>query len=175
MKQIRIRIRQSAQTFQEARGYVIRKLFRHFQDIRTAKDVEKQIIQYTKHKLQTSYSNELLSWNDINVRRTYCRKARSIIFNLSSKDSIQPLQTNSLVSMTPREWCPSLWEPIYKKFSDREKLSLIMDSDDTHQGILQCEQCRGYKTRYTTLQTRSADEPMTVYATCLECMSHWTL
>jgi DNA-directed RNA polymerase subunit M/transcription elongation factor TFIIS len=168
-------IRHAAQTFPEAREYVIRKLFLYFQDVKTAKNVEKQIMEYTKHKLQNVNSQELLSWNDIQVRRTYCRKARSIIYNLSSKNSLKPAQTDSITSRTPREWCPSLWEPIYKKFSDREKLSLIMDSEDTHQGILQCEQCFSYRTRYIELQTRSADEPMTVYATCLDCMSHWTL
>ena len=33
--------------------------------------------------------------------------------------------------------------------------------------------CRTYKTTYYQLQTRSADEPLTTFVTCLKCNKRW--
>jgi DNA-directed RNA polymerase subunit M/transcription elongation factor TFIIS len=40
-------------------------------------------------------------------------------------------------------------------------------------GLFKCWKCRGYKTTYYELQTRSADEPMTVFITCHDCDITW--
>lgn len=42
-----------------------------------------------------------------------------------------------------------------------------------YKGIFLCNKCKGYKTTYYELQTRSADEPMTVFVTCHECDITW--
>jgi len=36
-----------------------------------------------------------------------------------------------------------------------------------------CSKCKGQKTSSYALQTRSADEPMTVFVTCLTCGKRW--
>ena len=36
-----------------------------------------------------------------------------------------------------------------------------------------CSKCKGTKTSSYALQTRSADEPMTVFVTCLTCGKRW--
>lgn len=36
-----------------------------------------------------------------------------------------------------------------------------------------CFKCEQRKCTYFQLQTRSADEPMTTFVTCLSCDSHW--
>lgn len=45
--------------------------------------------------------------------------------------------------------------------------------DEEYEGIFKCRKCNSKKTTYYQLQTRSADEPMTTYVTCLECDNHW--
>jgi transcription elongation factor S-II len=40
-------------------------------------------------------------------------------------------------------------------------------------GMFKCGKCRSDKTTYYQLQTRSADEPMTTFVTCLNCMKKW--
>jgi transcription elongation factor S-II len=40
-------------------------------------------------------------------------------------------------------------------------------------GMFKCSKCKSDKTTYYQLQTRSADEPMTTFVTCLNCMKKW--
>ena len=35
--------------------------------------------------------------------------------------------------------------------------------------------CREYKATYYQMQTRSADEPMTTFLTCLKCNKKWKM
>ena len=46
-------------------------------------------------------------------------------------------------------------------------------NEKDYKGIFKCNKCRGYKTTYYELQTRSADEPMTVFVTCHVCKLTW--
>ena len=54
---------------------------------------------------------------------------------------------------------------------EREKASMVHDDDYT--GIFVCRKCKSKKTSYYQLQTRSADEPMTTYVTCIGCGNKW--
>ena len=36
-----------------------------------------------------------------------------------------------------------------------------------------CRKCRSKKCTYYELQTRSADEPMTLFITCIDCGTKW--
>jgi DNA-directed RNA polymerase subunit M/transcription elongation factor TFIIS len=54
---------------------------------------------------------------------------------------------------------------------EREKASMVHDDDYT--GIFVCRKCKSRKTTYYQLQTRSADEPMTTYVTCIGCGNKW--
>ena len=54
---------------------------------------------------------------------------------------------------------------------EKEKASMVHDDDYT--GIFVCRKCKSRKTTYYQLQTRSADEPMTTYVTCIGCGNKW--
>lgn len=40
-------------------------------------------------------------------------------------------------------------------------------------GEFTCSRCKGTKTSHYSMQTRSSDEPMTVFVTCLTCRKRW--
>ena len=40
-------------------------------------------------------------------------------------------------------------------------------------GMFTCGRCKSDQTTYYQLQTRSADEPMTTFVSCLECGNRW--
>jgi transcription elongation factor S-II len=45
--------------------------------------------------------------------------------------------------------------------------------DDDYEGQFKCGKCKSKKTDYYQMQTRSADEPMTTYVTCMACGNRW--
>lgn len=45
--------------------------------------------------------------------------------------------------------------------------------DEEYTGVFKCGKCKSTKTSYYQMQTRSADEPMTTYVTCINCGQHW--
>ena len=57
-----------------------------------------------------------------------------------------------------------------KKDLEREKAKAI---DEDYTGLFKCGKCKSIKTTYYQMQTRSADEPMTTYVTCMNCGSKW--
>ena len=42
-------------------------------------------------------------------------------------------------------------------------------------GLFKCPKCKFRKTTYYSMQTRSADEPMTNFITCLNCNHRWKI
>ena len=40
-------------------------------------------------------------------------------------------------------------------------------------GFYKCPRCKGMKTDFYLMQTRSADEPMTTFANCFDCGNSW--
>jgi DNA-directed RNA polymerase subunit M/transcription elongation factor TFIIS len=67
--------------------------------------------------------------------------------------------------------------PMAQAILKNKKLDLEMEEikarEKDYEGILQCRKCKSKKTDYYQLQTRSADEPMTTYATCKNCGLKW--
>lgn len=56
-----------------------------------------------------------------------------------------------------------------------KKWEPIVYQNDNNDGIFQCRKCKSKKTTYYSLQTRSADEPMTNFITCLSCGNRWKM
>ena len=55
-------------------------------------------------------------------------------------------------------------------FTNMKKLNV-----NKTQGMLKCGKCHSKNTTYRQAQTRSADEPMTTFATCLDCGNKWKM
>jgi len=70
------------------------------------------------------------------------------------------------------ELLPTQWEDQFKNRQIREKRQLegnrSMATD-----IFLCTKCWKRECTYYEMQTRSADEPMTIFITCLNCGKHW--
>jgi DNA-directed RNA polymerase subunit M/transcription elongation factor TFIIS len=47
------------------------------------------------------------------------------------------------------------------------------EDDDLPAGMLTCGKCGGHDISLAQVQTRSSDEPMTVFALCEECENRW--
>eukprot|EP00262_Sarcandra_glabra_P012609 TRINITY_DN3282_c0_g3_i1.p1 TRINITY_DN3282_c0_g3~~TRINITY_DN3282_c0_g3_i1.p1 ORF type:complete len:369 (+),score=70.88 TRINITY_DN3282_c0_g3_i1:130-1236(+) len=109
-------------------------------------------------------------------------KYRSIMFNL--KDANNPdlrrkvllgqIKPEKLISLSPEEMASDQ----RKRENNQIKEKALFDCEragapkaTTDQ--FKCGRCGQRKTTYYQLQTRSADEPMTTFVTCVNCNNHW--
>ncbi len=56
----------------------------------------------------------------------------------------------------------------------KEQDDFTISPFQVEEGVLQCPRCKGCKSFSYSKQTRSADEPMTTFATCFHCKYRWT-
>ena len=59
------------------------------------------------------------------------------------------------------------------KKKELEMEAARVKQDEDYAGMFKCGKCKSKKTTYYQMQTRSADEPMTTYVTCLGCNNRW--
>jgi len=117
-------------------------------------------------------------WQCKEFRMLYKEKMRSILFNLKNPKNPRLLQSvleglttpERLLEMTPQELDPGLWQPYYDKIEAKD---LLRSGNLVPEGILQCHRCKSKRVVWYQMQTRSADEPMTVFANCSECGKRW--
>jgi transcription elongation factor S-II len=130
-----------------------------------------------------------------NDRKKYMDKARSIGFNLKQNTKLAVslllghLDAASLVSMSAEELASDdvrkQREMAAQKLVDSKRLdwdraneSKInqqcgISGDALQASLFTCGRCKSIKTTSTQKQTRSADEPMTVFVLCLNCGKRW--
>ena len=112
----------------------------------------------------------------------YKSKFMGLMKNIERNPSIiSRIKSGELKSSKFADYPPDVLEPnglfsqkkveLYKKALEREKAKA--ESDNSYVGLLKCGKCKSVKTTYYQMQTRSADEPMTTYVTCLNCQHKW--
>jgi transcription elongation factor S-II len=124
---------------------------------------------------------EEASWENRYFRSVYKQKVLSILFNLKKNpDLIQQLaekkvKSSDLGFMRPEHLWPG--GPYAKELTrnrEREiqKQMARLKFEEGYEGILTCPKCKGKKTSYYQMQTRSADEPATNFCSCV-CGHRW--
>jgi DNA-directed RNA polymerase subunit M/transcription elongation factor TFIIS len=74
--------------------------------------------------------------------------------------------------MSPVQQNPARWADLIQKSVEKDKA--LYSKEVTASIVLYCSRCkRKTKCDYYQMQTRSADEPMTTFITCLECDKKW--
>jgi DNA-directed RNA polymerase subunit M/transcription elongation factor TFIIS len=78
------------------------------------------------------------------------------------------IQAHKLAFMTHQEMSPEKWDKLIedKKIRDENKYEPKLEASTDK---FTCRKCYSKKCTYYQLQTRSADEPMTTFVTCLDC------
>jgi DNA-directed RNA polymerase subunit M/transcription elongation factor TFIIS len=60
-----------------------------------------------------------------------------------------------------------------EKFNEYKQFKYLTDPLEVAEGIHTCSKCKSKKTYSYQLQTRSSDEPMTNFVTCIQCGNKW--
>ena len=103
------------------------------------------------------------------VRSVYLNIKKNVVANLIITEQITP---QDFAFMTHQEMCPEKWKKLIddKKIRDKNKYEPNIEASTDN---FTCNKCKSKKCTYYQLQTRSADEPMTTFVTCLECGKSW--
>jgi len=113
----------------------------------------------------------------------YKQKFLSMIYNLKKSPNLKDrilkgeLKTSAAINLSPQGlWPDGPHAKMTEKIADIEMKKLHAANymhDKDYKGLFRCGKCRGYKTTFYQMQTRSADEPMTVFITCHTCNIRW--
>lgn len=90
--------------------------------------------------------------------------------NICNKTLIKRIKQKKIdltefADLPPQELYPELWDDLIKKKEFREYKSKNIATTDA----FPCGKCKARRATVYQLQTRSSDEPMTTFVTCLEC------
>lgn len=125
-----------------------------------------------------------VDWANRVFWNTYRSKAISLYENLRKDGYVDNKQnwaeklldgtvdSKTFVEMSAEEMCPCRWKEALDKIIETE---IKLYSKNTSAAVyLYCSRCKKKsKCDYYQMQTRSADEPMTTFVTCLECDREW--
>ena len=111
---------------------------------------------------------------------SYRKQARKVLSNLNNantmlKDRLSTGQvlTSELGTATHKDMWPELWaEP---RMQPGHRTIMIQDMKLEAPSLLQCHGCKKYTVQTREYQTRSADEPMTVFCNCVTCGKRWKI
>jgi DNA-directed RNA polymerase subunit M/transcription elongation factor TFIIS len=122
-------------------------------------------------------------WENPDFAELYKAVARRTVANLDIEGYvgnarlIQRLQegefpAHQVAFMSARELYPEHWQPLADEQLKRET-TMLEGGNEEGSDMFKCKRCGKSKTRYWEMQTRSADEPMTIFIRCLNCGKEW--
>jgi len=162
---------QNPETFRENIASQLNKKLQH---PKASTNLEKGIYNYS---IQEAERHKLIKkWDNPRFVQIYIDRLRSVMFNLSEpwikaihNGSILP---HKLAFMSHQELDHTKWAILIEAKAKRDKNKFEVNmaaATDT----FTCRKCKGKKCTYISMQTRSADEPSTIFVTCLDCGNRW--
>ena len=146
-----------------------------------ATNIEKSIFNASIRR--TKELHETPCWENFIFKENYKRKYITILNNIRNPKTHLverimkgEIKTKTIASLTPQELFPSgLMSTTIEEHKVKEFKKYLADEkqQEKYKGAFTCNKCKSDRTFYYQLQTRSADEPMTTFVTCLNCNKKW--
>jgi DNA-directed RNA polymerase subunit M/transcription elongation factor TFIIS len=156
-------------------------------------NLEKGIYNFTL--LESDKRNIVKKWNNHYFTQIYVSKYRSIYNNLKN-DKVKELITKKMIKphklafMTHQEMLPEKWSKLIEdiRIKNNNKYTPKLEASTSDFECIKCMDIERKKAKqekreidhnafnqctYYQLQTRSADEPMTTFVTCIKCNARW--
>lgn len=138
-------------------------------------NMERAIYNYTIKKAEEKFI--VKKWDNQYFSELYLNKFMSIYINLKNPDVVsliidKTIKAQELPFMTHQEILPNKWENLIEdlKIQNQNKYTPKIEASTDN---FTCYKCKSKECSYYQLQTRSADEPMTTFVTCISCGTRW--
>lgn len=132
---------------------------------------------FNKSIEESTDKNIVKKWENDNFVQIYIDRFRTVWKN-TKRPKVKEMLNNisvkphTIASMSHQEMLPERWEELIKqkKYRDEDRYAPKLEANtDSYT----CRKCGSKECSYYQLQTRSGDEPMTTYVTCISCGSRW--
>jgi DNA-directed RNA polymerase subunit M/transcription elongation factor TFIIS len=136
-------------------------------------NLEKSVFNYAiqeakRRKIIKKWENPLFFQLYMDRLRTIFSNLRIILPHILSNE----ITIQQLTNMTHQEMNPQRWFALIEQKVKRDALKYTTNIEASTD-MFTCRKCRSKKCTYYELQTRSADEPASIFVTCLDCGKHW--
>jgi len=150
-------------------------------DVVLSRSIEKHIFNYI---IRTCKEKTIhLSWKNNIFKNMYVAKIRSIYSNMKEDSYIEnktlkqkilrkEIKPEDLPGLSVYDIFPENWKDIIEAKIKRDKLKYEL-KPEAMTDMFKCHKCSSRSCSYYEMQTRSSDEPMTQFITCLDCGNHW--
>jgi DNA-directed RNA polymerase subunit M/transcription elongation factor TFIIS len=123
------------------------------------------------------------NWKSVIFVEIYRQVVRYVVSNIHPESPVKNMRLINRVldgefklyeipSMTAYEMFPERWFELRDKQLQREQ-KILEGNKSRATDQFKCRRCGKRECTYYELQTRSADEPMTIFVTCLNCGKEW--
>ena len=147
----------------------------------TSQKIEQSIYNYViklskERMIQRKWDNQVFN-------KLYTSKIISIYSNLNENNYIKNnqllpnilnnnIKPEDVGCLSVYDIFPDNWKELLNIKSKRDKIKYEL-KPEAMTNLFKCRKCGSRETSYYEVQTRSADEPMTQFITCLKCHNRW--
>lgn len=116
-------------------------------------------------------------WDNPYFVQIYSDKLRTTYFNIKNTPHLKEMIADNTIKpheiafLTHQEMDPERWDEMIDIKRKRDKSKY--ESRHNASSEFTCFKCKSNNCTYYQLQTRSADEPMTTFVTCMDCANRW--
>jgi DNA-directed RNA polymerase subunit M/transcription elongation factor TFIIS len=140
-------------------------------DIDKSTIIEMSIYNYTNNKLKKNITD--CNWDSKVFKRVYMNKCISL-YNFLPKVLNDEICLEDIAFLTPQEVFPEHWKLLLdRKTASDEFLYTNKKIATTDQ--FKCGKCKKNECTHYQMQTRSADEPSTIFINCVNCGNSWKM
>jgi len=151
------------------------KLETYLPDESICKNLEKGVYNYC---IKEANERQIVKkWDNVYFTHIYLDKLRSVYANLKNPKLIERIMSkdirpHEIAFMSHQEIIPEKWATLLSDKKIREENIYAPKLEASTDGFT-CRKCKSKECSYYQLQTRSADEPMTTFVTCIKCGNRW--
>jgi len=165
----------------KTRKKYVEKINEIINDEKKSREIEKSIYN---HIIKISKEKNIQrSWDNKMFYKLYVSKIMSIYINLDKDSYIENIKflerlnskeidIKKIGDLSVQEIFPDNWKELMNIKSKRDKIRYEL-KPEAMTSLFKCRKCKSRETSYYEVQTRSADEPMTQFITCLNCNNRW--
>ena len=138
-------------------------------------NIERGVFNYSLKEASTK--KIIKKWENPRFVQIYIDRLRTIYINLKNTEFLNQVKNKEVTPqhiafMTHQEMQPSRWATLIEdlKIKNQNKYTPKIEASTDN---FTCYKCKSKECSYYQLQTRSADEPMTTFVTCIKCGNRW--